>query len=77
MQVERRKKENLAEKQKIRTSIDHMNRELHELEEERIEMRAQEDSLRRLDGGHGEGFSGRTYSTAGTQKSRYRQPESV
>ncbi len=57
VQVERRKKENLAEKQKIRTSIDHMNRELHELEEERIEMRAQEDSLRRLDGGHGEGFS--------------------
>ena len=55
VQVERRKREDLAEKQKLRVSIDRLNGELHELEEQKTEMRAQEDSLRKLDGGHGEG----------------------
>ena len=57
VQVERRKKEDLAEKQKIRTSIDHLNKEIHDLEEQRMEMRAQEDSIRKLDGGRGEGLA--------------------
>ena len=57
VQVERRKKDDLAEKQKIRTSLDQLNGEIHELEEQRSEMRAQEDSLRKLDGGQGDGLT--------------------
>ena len=57
VQVEKRKKEDQTEKQKIRTSIDRMNIELHSLEEQRSEIRSQEDSLRRLDGGSDKGLA--------------------
>lgn len=57
VQVERRRKDNQTEKQKIRNAIDRKNIELHDLEEQRIEMRAQEDSLRKLNGGHSEGIT--------------------
>lgn len=56
VQVERRRKDDQTEKQKIRNAIDRKNIELHDLEEQRIEMRAQEDSLRKLNGGHSEGI---------------------
>lgn len=57
VQVERRRKDDQTEKQKIRNAIDRKNIELHDLEEQRIEMRAQEDSLRKLNGGHSEGIT--------------------
>ena len=57
VQVERRNKEDLAEKQKLRRSIEQLNREIHELEEQRTEMRVKEDSLRKLEGVHGEGLT--------------------
>ena len=57
VQVERRRKDDQTEKQKIRNAIDRKNIELHDLEEQRIEMRAQEDSLRKLNGGHIEGIT--------------------
>lgn len=57
VQVERRRKNDQTEKQKIRNAIDRKNIELHDLEEQRIEMRAQEDSLRKLNGGHSEGIT--------------------
>ena len=50
VQVEKRKKNDQIEKQKLRNQIDRFNREIHELEEQRTELRSQEDSLRRLDG---------------------------
>ena len=43
VQVERRNKEDLAEKQKLRRSIEQLNREIHELEEQRTEMRVKKD----------------------------------
>ena len=46
-----------AEKQKLRRSIEQLNREIHELEEQRTEMRVKEDSLRKLEGVHGEGLT--------------------
>ena len=54
VQVERRKKDDQAEKQKIRNAIDRMNIEIHDLEEQRAEIRSQEESLRKLDGGNDE-----------------------
>ena len=54
VQVERRKKDDLAEKQKIRNAIDRLNIEIHELEEQRAEVRSQEESLQRLNGGRSE-----------------------
>ena len=57
VQVERRRKDDQTEKQKIRNAIDRKNIELHDLEEQRIEMRAQEHSLRKLNGGHSEGIT--------------------
>ena len=54
VQVERRKKDDLAEKQKIRNAIDHLNIEIHELEEQRAEVRSQEESLQKLNGGRSE-----------------------
>ena len=57
VQVERRKKDDQTEKQKIRNAIDRMNIEIHDLEEQRAEIRSQEESLRKLDGGHGEGLA--------------------
>ena len=57
VRVERRRKDDQTEKQKIRNAIDRKNIELHDLEEQRIEMRAQEDSLRKLNGGHSEGIT--------------------
>lgn len=54
VQVEKRKRDDQTEKQKIRTSIDQMNREIHDLEEQRAEIRSQEDSLRKLNGGNEE-----------------------
>lgn len=54
VQVERRKKDDLAEKQKIRNAIDRLNIEIHELEEQRAEVRSQEESLQKLNGGRSE-----------------------
>lgn len=54
VQVERRKKDDQTEKQKIRASIDQLNLEIHELEAQRAEIRSQEESLRKLNGGHDE-----------------------
>ena len=57
VQVERRRKDDQTEKQKIRNAIDRKNIELHDLEEQRIQMVPQEDSLRKLNGGHSEGIT--------------------
>lgn len=54
VQVEKRKRDDQTEKQKIRASIDQMNREIHDLEEQRAEIRSQEESLRKLNGGNEE-----------------------